>query len=403
MKVTKLKAPHSFLALLPIMITCLFWTCVSTAQTGASSDTQYTVASVYWNDVARSLVSKNDLDPLSASRTYAFLSIAQNDAAAAAAKEDRGRRSDPEPIAHVAVTESSFAILSNFFPGAINQLKKAHSSFAKTANYTKGPGETISHGATLGRDVAKRVLRRAHGDGADRHGEIVPPRGLGHWRSELDRPPLRPYWGQVRPLVMESVDRFIAEPPPAIGSLRFRAALARVVFLAGHLDKEQWNLVHYWADGVGTPTPAGHWNEIAAELIANRRLSERSAAKVFALLNIALFDTGIACWKTKYTYWLARPSQIDSAIKPNIRLPNFPSYTSGHASFSGAAAEILSHAFPDQGERVRKLAEQAAISRVYAGLHFPFDSDEGLATGRRIGRLVAKLEMYPGELLPHLK
>jgi hypothetical protein len=142
--------------------------------------------------------------------------------------------------------------------------------------------------------------------------------GLGHWRTELDRPPLRPYWGHVRPLLMESVDRFIAKPPPAVESLSFRSALARVKFLASHLDREQWQLVQYWADGVGTPTPPGHWNEIAAQLIANYRLSERSAARTFAFLNIALFDAGIACWKTKYTYRLARPSQMDSSIKPNI-------------------------------------------------------------------------------------
>jgi membrane-associated phospholipid phosphatase len=201
---------------------------------------------------------------------------------------------------------------------------------------------------------------------------------------------------------MESVDRFVAEPPPAVDSPSFRSALAEVKTLARQLDREQWELVRYWADGVGTPTPAGHWNEIAAELIIDHSLSERSAARTLALLNIALFDTGIACWKTKYTYWLARPSQMDPEIRPNINMPNFPSYTSGHASFSGAAAEVLSHLFPDQAKDLRKLAEEAAISRVYAGIHFPFDSEEGLEMGRWIGRLALNLDKQPGQLLPYL-
>ena len=88
----KLKPLYSFLLLLPVMITALFWACVSLAQTGESSHAQYTVASVYWNRVARRLVSNDFLDPVSASRTYAYLGIAQNDAAAAAeaaAKETR--------------------------------------------------------------------------------------------------------------------------------------------------------------------------------------------------------------------------------------------------------------------------------------------------------------------------
>jgi membrane-associated phospholipid phosphatase len=397
------KSLHLFLILLSIIITISFWTSVCLAQTGARSDPQYTVSSVYWNRVARNLVSEIALDPVNASRIYAFLSIAQHDAAAAAAKQNWDRRADPEVITRVAVMGSSFAVLSNFFPSANHQLKEAYGTFAKAADHTKASGETIAQGATLGRGIAGRVLRRANNDDSDQNREMIAPGGLGHWRTEPDRPPLRPYWGQVRPLLMESVDRFVAKAPPAAGSLSFRLALARVKFLAGRLDREQWQLVQYWADGVGTPTPPGHWNEIAAELIAHYRFSERSAARTLALLNIALFDAGIACWRAKYTYWLARPSQMDPSIRPNISVPNFPSYTSGHASFSGAAAEILSHVFPGERARIRKLAEEAAISRVYARVHFPFDSDEGLAIGRRIGRLAVKLERYPGELLPHLK
>jgi hypothetical protein len=361
------------------------------------SEVQYTPTSAYWNAVARDLVRSNRLDPVSASRIYAFVSIAQNDAFAAAQEAEAGR-SDDGFVLRDAVASGSLAVLSAFFPESSDQLR----DFARAADRENAPGETTTPGAMIGHAVAERVLARARGDGSDRNGEVIVPEGPGYWRAAPDRPPLRPYWGQVRPLLMESIDRFVAEPPPAPESASFRSALAEVRTLASGLDERHGELVHFWADGVGTATPAGHWNEIAAELILSHDLSEQSAARAFALLNIALFDAGIACWKTKFTYWLARPHQMDPGIKPYIAVPNFPSYTSGHATFSGAAAEVLSALFPDEADRLQALAEEAALSRVYGGIHYPFDSDKGLEVGRRIGRLALALDQQSGELLPHL-
>jgi hypothetical protein len=399
-----------YLCITLILATITFFLCPrgSLAQPGgSSSEAQYGLATVDWNMIARNLVSSNALDPVSASRVYALLSIAQNDAVA---KVEEAERQDSlaspaalETVVRVAVTSSSIAVLSELFSGEVNQLTNTYNSFAERLNLTKAPGQTIRRGAALGQEAAERVLKRARGDGSDRDSEVVVPAGVGHWRTEGDRPPLRPYWGQVRPFLMESVHNFVAKPPPTIESPSFRLALAEVKTLARQLDREQWQLVLHWADGAGTPTPPGHWNEIAAELILDHRLSERLAARTFALVNTALFDAGIACWMTKYTYWLARPSQMDPEIRPKIAVPHFPSYTSGHASFSGAAAEVLSHLFPDQAESMWKLATEAAMSRVYGGIHFGFDSDEGLKIGHRIGLLAAELEKQPGELLPHLK
>jgi hypothetical protein len=91
-------------------------------------------------------------------------------------------------------------------------------------------------------------------------------------------------------------------------------------------------IVHKWADGGGTYTPPGHWNDIAAELIANARWSEVRMARAFALLNMAMHDAGVGCWETKYFYFNPRPSQLDRSIKVKTGLPNFPSFTSGHST-----------------------------------------------------------------------
>jgi membrane-associated phospholipid phosphatase len=365
------------------------------------SEAQSTPASTYWNAVARDLVRTDELDPVSASRAYAFVSIAQNDAVAAAQHAGGQGPDDGLAVIRDAVASSSVAVLSAFFPESGTQLKESYDRFAQAVDVaTVG---TITAGTTVGHAVAERVLARARGDGSDRDGEIVVPEGPGYWRRSPDRPPLRPHWGQVRPLLIDPVDAFVPEPPPALESAGFRAALAEVKSLSSGLDQKRGELVRFWADGPGTPTPAGHWNAIAAELVVRHNLSEQAAARTFALLNVALFDAGIACWKAKFAYWLARPNQLDPEIKPYIAVPNFPSYTSGHATFSGAAAEVLASLFPDEAESLRALAEEAAISRVYGGIHYPFDSETGLQMGRRIGRLAAALNPQPGELLPHLR
>jgi membrane-associated phospholipid phosphatase len=406
----KLLRARMYLWLSLVLVTSTGLPCDSLAQINpGSSAAPYGQTSVYWNKVARDLVGIEKLDPVSASRVYAFLSIAQNDAVATAQGAE-GQRSGSstavlDMVARYAAASASVAVLSEFFPLYRNQMRNAYAGWAEAVELEEATAGTITHQNASGHAVAvaKRVLLRARDDGSDHDGEIAVPDGPGHWRTEPARRPLRPYWGQVRPLLMDSVDHFVAEPPPPVESPGFRSALTAVKVLASQLSGHQWKLVRHWADGVGTSTPAGHWNEIAAALILDHGLSERSAARTFALLNIALFDAGIACWKTKYTYWLARPNQLDAAIMPSIAVPNFPSYTSGHASFSGAAAEVLSYLFPDEAKRIRESAEEAAVSRVYAGIHFPFDSAKGLEIGHRIGRLAAELNEHPGELLPHLK
>ena len=97
---------------------------------------------------------------------------------------------------------------------------------------------------------------------------------------------------------------------------------------------------------MSTPTPPGHWNFIAAPYIREAEFSEVRAARVFALLDMALHDAAVGCWETKFFYFNPRPSHLDPEIKTAIGLPNFPSYTSGHSTFSAAAAEVLSYLFP---------------------------------------------------------
>jgi membrane-associated phospholipid phosphatase len=149
--------------------------------------------------------------------------------------------------------------------------------------------------------------------------------------------------------------------------------------------REHIALVHYWADGVGTYTPPGHWNAIAAEDFITKNFSEVRWARNMALLNMALMDASIVCWETKYFYFNPRPSQLDPAIKTVTGVPNFPAYISGHSTFSGAAAAVLSHIVPQRATAYKAMAEEASMSRMYGGIHFRSDCEVGLAVGKNVG------------------
>jgi membrane-associated phospholipid phosphatase len=152
-----------------------------------------------------------------------------------------------------------------------------------------------------------------------------------------------------------------------------------------NLTREQLGIAQFWSDGVSTYTPPGHWNDIATEYVRDARYSEVRAARAFALLNMALHDAGVGCWDTKFAYFNPRPSQLDPTIKTPIGLPNFPAYTSGHSTFSAAAATVLSHLFPGGVSSFEAMKDEAAISRLYGGIHYPSDIEIGKEHGQRIG------------------
>ena len=163
-----------------------------------------------------------------------------------------------------------------------------------------------------------------------------------------------------------------------------------------HLTSPQKHIADIWAGGEGTSLPPGLWNQVALAQVSQSRLSTPRSARVFALLNTAMEDAGIAIWDAKYAYWSPRPVNairelgLDRGFKPYLKTPSFPSYVSGHSGFSAAAAEVLAHLFPDLAARFRAKAREAAMSRLYGGIHFRSDNDEGLRLGREVGDLVVK-------------
>jgi membrane-associated phospholipid phosphatase len=170
-----------------------------------------------------------------------------------------------------------------------------------------------------------------------------------------------------------------------------------VYAISRSLSAEQKRLADYWADGPGTATPPGHWNVIALDLVREADWGTVRTARLFAALNTAQADAFIACWDAKYAYWSLRPvtairELIDPSWLPYITTPPFPSYVSGHSTTSGAASSVLAALFPTRADALAAMAEEAAVSRLYGGIHFRSDNEVGLELGRRVG--ATALEAY---------
>lgn len=366
----------------------------ATRETVAPARAATTIApatsSVRWNALARDLVAQRRTDPPMAARTYALLSVAQHDAVLAADEVAPGSpRARHDVAARAAVIGASATVLSAAFPLDATLIgAAAGGEVRQLAERERRDGEaSAAHAA--GVTAARRVLDRAASDGSADVWTGTVPVGPGIWYSAANGTPLRPAWGAVRTWLISSGSALRPPPPPAWGSAEYQSALTEVRRIADTRTSEQTRIAVYWADGAGTATPPGHWNAIAADLIERHHLDEEKATRTLALLNMAMMDAGVACWDAKYHYWLIRPSQADPGIVTAVPLPNFPSYVSGHATFSGAAAVLLGEAFPSERVELAAMADEAALSRLYGGIHYRFDNEQGLALGRKIGRLAA--------------
>lgn len=224
-----------------------------------------------------------------------------------------------------------------------------------------------------------------------------------------------PYWGTVRPFMLRRWDECPIADPPAYSadstSDLYREAMA-VYEAQRTLTAEQRTIALYWADNPGeTGTPAGHWLAIAGQMVSQRNLSAPDAARLFVATTTAIADAFIAVWGYKFQYNLLRPRMyirrfIDPEWEPMITTPPFPEYPSGHSSQSGAAAAAIAGligdgSFDDStsvaiGHEVRRFssfveaAEEAAISRLYGGIHYPIGNSAGVEVGVCIGRLVVE-------------
>jgi hypothetical protein len=291
-------------------------------------------------------------------------------------------------------------VLRALFPAAIEEItRRAGEQRDAALQSGKATASDIAAGLALGRSVAAVFVARAGTDGmgaaagnaaqAQAYADSATARGEIAWKSleTPPRPPMLMNFGRVLAWMMTPTDiaRERPGPPPSTSSAQMANEVAEVRDTADHLSREQLKVALKWNDGAGTYTPPGHWNDIATEYVRDARMSEVRAARVFALLNMAMHDAGVGCWDTKFAYYNPRPSQMDPKIKTSIGLPNFPSYSSGHSTFSAAATVVLSYLFPAGASSFEAMREEAGISRLYGAIHYRADIQTGKDHGTRIG------------------
>jgi membrane-associated phospholipid phosphatase len=340
------------------------------------------LASTRWNEVGRNLVVKYRTDP--SARPYALLSLAQY--AAVVSAESRSGKDCPSDRA--AVAGASAAVLTYLYPNeaaALAQLLKEQLDADATRALTG-----LEWGESIGRDAAEPVITLGRADGVANAWTGTIPTGAGYWVSNGN--PGTPQLGQMRPLVLTKGDQFRPAPPPAFHSATFGTALAEVKAIATSRTAEQLQIAQKWALSGGTYRTQGHWNVVATDILVQRGAREREATHTFALLNAAMNDASIACFDAKYTYFLLRPSQADPGIVPAISLPNHPSYPSSHSCTSGAGAAVLGAVFGSEAPRLDAMATEIGLSRLYAGIHYRFDTEVGLDLGRTVAQWTLQVD-----------
>lgn len=347
---------------------------------------EFASAAADWFAIARNEVARHHTDPPFASRVYALLGVAQDRALRAWSNPAAPARTSAPGV----ISAASVAVLSALYPDRATALAATARAQTIAASWSGYPGEGVMATNAPGREAALQALGEAAGDGSAAITTGTPPSGPGFWYPSWSyvQPPLRPLWGQVRPWFLDDGAQLRPVAPPVFGSPAFTAALQEVREIADHRTDEQLRIAARWADGPGTATPTGHWCAIAGDLIVAKRLGAADAASLYALLGATMMDAGIICWDAKFISWYIRPYQADRSITTPIGQPNFPSYTSGHSTFSGAASEILADRFPDYAAQLRLMAEEASLSRLYGGIHYRFDCDIGLAMGRSLAAIV---------------
>ena len=368
-------------------------------------------------------------NPPYAARAYSYVTVAQYDALKAAwyykylynrpspAKADRSIKAivpvsdlPAYPSEDAVVAGVSVEILKLLFPTMVDQIN-AKAAEQQMAAYLSGKASAsdLAAGLALGQAIAPIFITRARGDGMGAAGSAagIPAlstataaRGEVPWQSlEIPpRPPMLPLFGRVRAWMMTPDDIVKERPgvPPSTSSPQMARELAEVKDTVTHLTREQLAIAYKWADGVSTTTPPGHWNFIAWPYVQESGFSEVRVARTFALLNMAMHDAAVSCWDAKYTYFNPRPSQLDPEIRTAVGLPNFPSYTSGHSTFSAAASNVLSYVFPAGAAYFDAQKEEAAISRLYGGIHYRSDIEVGKIVGRRVGDYTVRFAMHDG-------
>jgi CARDB/PAP2 superfamily len=335
--------------------------------------------------------------------------------------------------AEAAAVGAAYQVLTTLFPGQTSTFDlQVAQSLAEIEDHPRAE----SLGFNFGLAVGEEVLATRAGDGSDvAQVPYTPDFKPGNYNETNEKGTVKAMlanFGDVTPFFIEDLADFRPDGPPEYGSEEFIQETEQVRLFGGRFDTErtellrtedQTEIAEFWAyDRTDTFRPPGQWIEIAQSVALDLGNSLEENAQLFAQLNVAMADAGIVVWDTKYTFNQQRPFNTiaqdelsgatdDPDWRPLLDTPPFPDYISGHATFGGAAASVLTDFFGKDislevasqelpgvtrtftGSGDLNSFEEAALenanSRLYGGVHLNSSNLDGLAIGQEIGAYVA--------------
>jgi hypothetical protein len=322
------------------------------------------------------------------------------------------------------ITRQLFPTASDDNQAAINTL---YDEFAQMYSYDLDT-DVLNRSVSYGQDVANVVFAWSMADGGhEGHltnfpADYLAPEGDGLWvptpRLNGDpQPAMQPYWGNNRTFLPSSVEACASSAPPVYSEdpdSAFYAEAMEVYQTSQNLTQEQTDIALFWADDPGrTATPPGHSIAILTQILEQQHATLALSAEAYGRMSIAVADAFIGCWHTKYIHNLVRPVTyiqrlMDENWMPIVNTPPFPEYPSGHSVQSGAAVAVLAGMFGEEYsftdhthdalglasrtfDSFPEMANEAAMSRLYGGIHYGAAIELGLEQGTCIGERVNSL------------
>lgn len=372
----------------------------------------------YWASLVLRLVVKYQQNPLRAARVLSYVQVAMHDAWVWSYKLGGAVYSK---AALAAVHQAASLLLEQLYPNEVpGQFEAQRALLTHPLNLSNAQAQWARRiGTKIGQILVERSLR----DGSQRVWSLKlrPAPFSGIWQPTYPLfavNPLEGAAGQWTPWVARSAARY--QPPIAFrpGSAEHSRETLEVLQVSSQLTDAQKRAALDWNLDAGSVTPGGVWMQIAIDELTAHSAQQRLSAtvgtginlgfmlRVLASLSVALHDAFIACWYIKLRDWSERPitaiqRDLDPRFRPLLVTPGFPSYVSGHATVSAAAATVLAYFLPQNKDRYMRLAQEAAASRLWGGIHFASDNAEGLRLGYSVGAdVIAQLSQEATAGLP---
>jgi membrane-associated phospholipid phosphatase len=340
----------------------------------------------------------------------------------------KGAQYDRATVTNAALSSLVKRLYGNTGPSGQRVLEITASRLLKDLEARNLPADVADRSTKYGESIADAVYAWSQTDGGATVTNMgfpltwPKPKDASGWLPTTTggefQAPLLPDWGKNRPFVLKSGEECPPAPHPTYSEKTdsaFYAEALEVYKTTKSITPEQRATARFWSDdAMLSYTPPGHWVAILTTILEAKNASLETISEAYARLGITLADAFIGCWNAKFHYNLIRPVTyirrvMDKTWEPLLSTPPFPEFPSGHSVQSGAAATVLSAMFGEKfafaddsgapdGLKVRTFASfwdaarEAAISRLYGGIHFRSAIENGLEEGRCIGAKVNGLK-----------